>query len=120
MNVSGKGSNLGIHYNQNLTRLGIYEQKVTLGLDYRAYENNVDFLGIQLGNNVTVHPVSLTYSGILNFDQINAGFYLMDMQNLAGSWDGRDDAGEKVGSGIYFYQLTAAGAAESRRMILLP
>jgi hypothetical protein len=38
----------------------------------------------------------------------------------AASWDGRDDAGEKVGSGIYFYQLTAAGAAESRRMILLP
>jgi flagellar hook assembly protein FlgD len=36
------------------------------------------------------------------------------------SWDGRDDAGEKVSSGIYFYQLTAAGAAESRRMILLP
>ena len=36
------------------------------------------------------------------------------------SWDGRDDAGEKVGSGIYFYQLTAAGSAESRRMILLP
>jgi hypothetical protein len=36
------------------------------------------------------------------------------------SWDGRDDAGEKAGSGIYFYQLTAAGVAESRRMILLP
>jgi hemolysin activation/secretion protein len=65
---------------------------VTLGLDYRAYENNVDFLGNQLGKNVTVHPVSLTYSGILNFDQINAGFYLMDIQNLAGSWDGRDNA----------------------------
>ena len=92
MNVSGKGSILGIHYNQNLTRFGIYEHKVTLGLDYRAYENNVDFLGNQLGKNVTVHPVSLTYSGILNFDQINAGFYLMDIQNLAGSWDGRDNA----------------------------
>lgn len=36
------------------------------------------------------------------------------------SWDGRDDAGVKVGSGIYFYQLTAVGAEESRRMILLP
>jgi hypothetical protein len=36
------------------------------------------------------------------------------------SWNGRDDAGVKVGSGIYFYQLTAAGVAESRRMILLP
>ncbi len=36
------------------------------------------------------------------------------------SWDGRDDAGEKVGSGIYFYQLSAPGVDESRRMILLP
>jgi hypothetical protein len=36
------------------------------------------------------------------------------------SWDGRDDAGEKVGSGIYFYQLIATGVDESRRMILLP
>ncbi|MFH1834059.1 MAG: FlgD immunoglobulin-like domain containing protein [bacterium] len=36
------------------------------------------------------------------------------------SWDGRDDAGEKVGSGIYFYQLIAPGVDESRRMILLP
>jgi hypothetical protein len=35
-------------------------------------------------------------------------------------WNGRDDAGRKVGSGIYFYQLIAAGVAESRRMILLP
>jgi len=36
------------------------------------------------------------------------------------SWDGRNDAGEKVGSGIYFYQLTAPGVEESRRMVLLP
>lgn len=35
-------------------------------------------------------------------------------------WDGRDDVGEKVGSGIYFYQLIAPGVEESRRMILLP
>ena len=85
MNVSGKGSILGIHYNQNLTRISSYEHKVTLGLDYRAYENNVDFLGNQLGKNVTVHPLSLTYTGILSFDKINGGFYLMDMQNIAGS-----------------------------------
>ena len=36
------------------------------------------------------------------------------------SWDGRDDAGEKIGSGIYFYQLIAPGVGESRRMVLLP
>ena len=36
------------------------------------------------------------------------------------TWDGRDGAGLKVSSGIYFYQLTASGTKESRRMILLP
>ena len=91
MNVSGKGSILGIHYNQNLTRIGNYEHKLILGLDYRAYENDVDFLGSQLGNNVTVHPLSLTYAGTLTMDNnVNAGFYLTDLQNLPGSWDGRD------------------------------
>ena len=92
MNVSGKGTILGLHYNQNLTRIGIYEHKVTLGLDYRAYENDVEFIGFQLGNNVTVHPLSLTYAGTVTFEKVNAGFYLMGIQNLAGSWDGRDEA----------------------------
>ena len=36
------------------------------------------------------------------------------------SWDGRDDAGKKVASGTYFYQMRAPGVQESRRMILLP
>jgi hemolysin activation/secretion protein len=93
MNVSGKGSILGIHYNQILTRIGNYEHKLTLGLDYRAYENDVDFLGNQLGNNVTVHPASLTYAGTFAMDtRVSAGFYLADLQNLPGSWDGRDTA----------------------------
>jgi hemolysin activation/secretion protein len=92
MDVSGKGSILGVRYNQNLIRIGNYEHKLILGLDYRAYENNVDFLGNQLGNNVTVHPVSLTYAGTLTMDnKVTAGFSLMGIQNLAGRWDGRDD-----------------------------
>jgi hemolysin activation/secretion protein len=94
MNVSGKGTILGIRYNQNLTRIGNYEHKLTLGLDYRAYENNVDFLGSQLGNNVTVHPIGLTYAGTLTRDKINAGFYLTDLQNLPGSWGGSDSAAD--------------------------
>jgi hypothetical protein len=36
------------------------------------------------------------------------------------SWDGRDDAGRKVSSGVYFYNLTAPGIDECRKMILLP
>jgi hemolysin activation/secretion protein len=90
MSVSGKGTMLGIRYNQNLTRIGNYEHKLILGLDYRAYENTVDFLGTPLGNDVTVHPLSLTYAGTLTMDRINAGFYLADLQNLPGSWGVKD------------------------------
>jgi hemolysin activation/secretion protein len=94
MNVSGKGSILGLRYNQNLTRFGNYEHKLILGLDYRAYENSVDFQGSQLGNNVSVHPVSLTYAGTLTMDKINAGFYLTNVQNLPGIWDNRDTSSD--------------------------
>ena len=35
------------------------------------------------------------------------------------SWNGRDDRGQAVPSGIYLYQLTANGATTTRRMTLL-
>ena len=35
------------------------------------------------------------------------------------SWDGRDQKGRRVSSGIYYYRLTAAGNEISRRMVVL-
>ncbi len=34
-------------------------------------------------------------------------------------WDGRDNAGVTVGSGVYFYRLTAGKYTESRKMVML-
>jgi hypothetical protein len=34
-------------------------------------------------------------------------------------WDGRDDAGRAVGSGVYLYRLSVDGRAEMRKMVLL-
>jgi flagellar hook assembly protein FlgD len=34
-------------------------------------------------------------------------------------WDGRNDSGSPVGSGIYFYRMTTNGFASVRKMVLL-
>ena len=34
-------------------------------------------------------------------------------------WDGRNDNGETMGSGIYFYELTAGELKETKKMILV-
>jgi hypothetical protein len=34
-------------------------------------------------------------------------------------WSGKNDRGERVASGVYFYQLTAPGYATTRKMVLL-
>jgi len=48
---------------------------------------------------------------------------LMDEKKMPGNyqvvWDGRDDEGEKVSSGIYFYRLEAGDYSEMKKMILI-
>lgn len=35
------------------------------------------------------------------------------------SWDGRDNRGNSVSSGVYFYKLTAQGIEETRKMVMI-
>lgn len=49
---------------------------------------------------------------ILAYNQLPAG-------EFKEVWDGRDQAGHKVCSGIYFYRLQAGGISASKKMILL-
>jgi hypothetical protein len=48
---------------------------------------------------------------------------LVDEEKLPGSyqvvWDGKDQNGEQVSSGIYFYKLDAPGYTETKKMVLL-
>jgi flagellar hook assembly protein FlgD len=34
-------------------------------------------------------------------------------------WDGKDEKGQRVSSGIYYYRLTVSGRDISRRMVVL-
>ena len=53
----------------------------------------------------------------LNLGQREEGFYLGRVR--AAYWDGRNSAGEKVASGIYFYQLNAGDFSATRRMLIV-
>ncbi|NEX60471.1 ShlB/FhaC/HecB family hemolysin secretion/activation protein [Noviherbaspirillum galbum] len=99
LQVSGRGSVLGARYNQNLKRIGDYEHRLSYGLDYKAFQNNVSLSGVQLGNDVTVHPVSLAYNGTLglNGTELNVGATLV--RNLPGGSRGTAADFERVRAG---------------------
>lgn len=89
--VSGSGTIYGARYNFYLPKVGEYEQKIAAGLDYRAYENDVLFNGVEVVPNITVHPSSLTYSGLWRMSQAQLQFYVSVVQNLfPGGSDGSD------------------------------
>jgi hemolysin activation/secretion protein len=78
--VSGKGTTLGSRYNHNFDRVGNYESKLIGGLDYKAFKNSVSLQGIPLGNDITVHPLGLTYSAGAEVSD----FYVSGVGNLPG------------------------------------
>ncbi len=49
---------------------------------------------------------------------------LVDEARPAGAheavWDGRRDTGEPAGAGVYFYRLSAAGASQTRKLVMRP
>lgn len=86
--VSGKGAVYGARYNHNLAKRERYESKLIYGLDYKAFKNNVILLGQQLGNDVTVHPLSLSYQGNLTLAHGEADGTLTLLRNVAGGSNG--------------------------------
>ena len=47
----------------------------------------------------------------------SAGFY--QSRSRAAYWDGRNDLGERVSSGVYFYQLSAPSFHQMKRMVIV-
>ncbi len=78
-------------------------------------------------NAATVITYVLSVSGPVHLDVLDIlGRHvatLADSWHSSGeyqvSWDGRDERGRLVGSGMYFYRLTMPGAAVSGKMVLL-
>jgi hemolysin activation/secretion protein len=114
--VSGKGSVAGARYNHTLPQWGELASTLIAGADWRAYKNNVDLAGVQLGNDVTVHPLSLAYSGQLAMASGLLGVQLTGVQNVPGGSKGRDAdfAAQRAGADAK-YRLLRYSAGYSQR-----
>lgn len=90
--VSGKGAVYGARYTHNLAKRGNYESRLLYGVDYKAFKNSVELLGQQLGNDVTVRPLSLGYLGIWTLDKGEASASLTLLRNISGGANGGQGA----------------------------
>ena len=88
-NVVGSGTIFGARWNYYLPKWGEAEQKISFGMDYRAYHNDVTIAGVGLVPDVTVRPVSVSYSGTVKGSasefNYSAGFFT----NVPGGNDGK-------------------------------
>jgi hemolysin activation/secretion protein len=111
--VSGKGAIYGARYNSILARRGEFESRLVYGVDYKAFKNSVMFNGQDFGNNVTTHPLSVTYVGKLSQAGTESGFSVSLVQNVPGGERGssEDYQRARVGARASWYALRFGGTA---------
>ena len=107
LQVSGAGTVYGAHLNHDFARMGPYDSQLTLAFDHKAYHNDVDYAGTQLGGDVTVAPVSASYVGRWALSSNSANFYLTGVRNVPGGSQGSEE------------DFTAARAGATRNYALL-
>jgi hypothetical protein len=86
-----------------------------------------------LGQN---YPNPFNAGTVIPFDLPEAGDWSVTVYNVAGqsirgytghseagrqqlSWDGRDERGQPVASGVYFYRISSGGFVATRKMTLM-
>ena len=115
--VSGKGTTWGGRYNHRLARVGNLTSKLIFGLEYKALQNNLGFQGVQLGNDVTVHPLSVGYLGEWAQPGASTSVSLTALRNLPGGDRGGQSDFTRLRSGASSsYSLLRYGLAHSRSL----
>ncbi len=117
LQVSGRGTVFGLRYNHNLPRLKNLDASLLYGIDYRAYKNDVQLTGIQLGKDVTVHPLNFTFASVWTLPSAQANFSATGIQNFQGGIHGSaaDFNHARMGASAN-YSLLRFGAAYYRML----
>ena len=109
----------GIAYLHSLLALLIPEE-TTLLPNYPNPFNPETWIPYQLSEpadvTLRIYAVSGSLVRTLALGQVPAGVY--QSRSRAAYWDGKNDVGETVASGIYFYTLTAGEFTATRKMLI--
>ena len=103
-----------------LTPVDLIPKRTVLLANYPNPFNPETWLPYQLANDaeVTIRIYSAAGQLVrhldLGFQQ--AGYYID--RSRAAYWDGRNDLGERLASGVYFYQLSTPDSSATRKMVI--
>jgi hemolysin activation/secretion protein len=118
LQVSGAGAVFGVHFNHDLPRIGHYDSQLVLGLDRKEFRDDIDFQGEQLGGDVTVDPISLSYVGQWAVPVGAFNFYLTGVRNISGGSQASDADFTAARSGsTSSYGLLRYGAGFNRPLV---
>ena len=107
----------------NLQRLlaSLIPEKTTLLANYPNPFNPETWIPYHLANpsdvQITIYDTRGSIVRRLELGHQHPGYYAT--KNRAAYWDGRNDIGERVANGIYFYQLQADQLSFLRKMVIL-
>lgn len=88
--VAGAGTIFSARYSYNFRKIGELEHRLAIEQGWRGYDNRTIAVssGAAVLPDVTVHPFSLTYSGLYRTASSETAFYLTGLKNLPGGNDG--------------------------------
>lgn len=116
LQVRGKGSVLGGRYTHNLARIDNRTSRISIGMEQKAFQNNLGFQGTQIGQDVTVRPFSALYAGDWTHTSGATSYYVMGVRNLPGGDHGGDAnfSGNRYGAPSN-YSLLRYGLSHSQQ-----
>ncbi len=104
----------------HLTAADLVPQRTVLLANYPNPFNPETWLPYQLAEDGSVTMRIYAANGLLvrqlNLGFQQAGYYVGKAR--AAYWDGRNDLGERLASGIYFYELSSGSTAAVRKMVI--
>ena len=104
-----------------LTRVSTIPQRSQLLQNYPNPFNPETWIPFQLTEaspvEIGIYDISGHQVRQLHLGYRSAGWYISKEQ--AAHWDGKNEAGEKIGSGIYFYYLKTGSFSECRKLVVI-